>query len=97
MEGVPAKDDKAAKPPVDTVTLTALGNAISVACFIGGTLEKEGLATIASALASKKHTLDPGWTTDRITGGRLNVAKLSHQGTMGTGIHWLCEILAGFC
>lgn len=52
MEGVPAKDDKPAKPPVDTVTLTALGNAISVACFIGGTLEKESLATIASAVAS---------------------------------------------
>ena len=52
LEGVPAKDDKPAKPPVDTVTLTALGNAISVACFIGGTLEKEGLVTIASVLAS---------------------------------------------
>ena len=29
LEGVPAKDDKPEKPPVDTVTLMALGNAIS--------------------------------------------------------------------
>mmetsp|Transcript_55220 Transcript_55220/g.103520 ORF Transcript_55220/g.103520 Transcript_55220/m.103520 type:complete len:694 (+) Transcript_55220:36-2117(+) len=58
LEGVPAKDDKPEKPPVDTVTLMALGNAISVASYIGGTLEKEGLATIASVRT--KWTLVPG-------------------------------------
>ncbi|CAE7527839.1 unnamed protein product, partial [Symbiodinium necroappetens] len=58
LEGVPAKDDKPEKPPVDTVTLMALGNAISVASYIGGTLEKEGLATIAAVRT--KWTSVPG-------------------------------------
>lgn len=48
LEGVEAKDDKEAKPPVDTVTLTALGNAITTAAFVASTLEKEGVAVIAS-------------------------------------------------
>lgn len=48
LEGVPEKDDKPAKPPVDTVTLSALGNAISAATYVAGVLEKEGLAKIAS-------------------------------------------------
>ena len=48
LEGVPAKEEKPAKPPLDTVTLTALGNAISVACSIASSLEKEGLASIAA-------------------------------------------------
>lgn len=67
LEGVPAKDDKAAKPPVDTVTLTALGNAISVACFIGGTLEKEGLATIASVRTKWTSVAGPMKHTPNIT------------------------------
>lgn len=48
LEGVPAKDDKPAKPPVDTVTLSALGNAINAATYAASVLEKEGLAKIAS-------------------------------------------------
>jgi len=67
LEGVPAKDDKPAKPPVDTVTLTALGNAISVACFIGGTLEKESLATIASVRTKWTPVAGPMKHTPNIT------------------------------
>eukprot|EP00928_Gymnodinium_smaydae_P059947 TRINITY_DN4343_c0_g3_i1.p1 TRINITY_DN4343_c0_g3~~TRINITY_DN4343_c0_g3_i1.p1 ORF type:complete len:694 (-),score=221.35 TRINITY_DN4343_c0_g3_i1:194-2275(-) len=48
LEGVPAKDDKPAKTPVDTVTLTALGNAINAAVLTATTIEKEGLAVITS-------------------------------------------------
>lgn len=48
LEGIEAKDDKPAKAAVDTVTLLALGNAISAATFVAGTLEKEGVATIFS-------------------------------------------------
>eukprot|EP00933_Yihiella_yeosuensis_P061270 TRINITY_DN64078_c0_g1_i1.p1 TRINITY_DN64078_c0_g1~~TRINITY_DN64078_c0_g1_i1.p1 ORF type:complete len:694 (-),score=187.01 TRINITY_DN64078_c0_g1_i1:231-2312(-) len=48
LEGVAAKDDKPAKDPVDTVTLSALGNAINGATTIASTLEKEGIAVVAS-------------------------------------------------
>jgi phosphoglucomutase len=48
LEGVPEKDGKPAKPPVDTVTLTALGNAINAAVSVATTLEKEGLVVITS-------------------------------------------------
>merc|ERR1712083_647194 len=47
LEGLPAKDDKPAKPPLDTVTLSALGNAIAVGSFIAGVVEKEGLAKVS--------------------------------------------------
>mmetsp|Transcript_24074 Transcript_24074/g.53306 ORF Transcript_24074/g.53306 Transcript_24074/m.53306 type:complete len:694 (+) Transcript_24074:69-2150(+) len=52
LEGVPERDEKSAKPPVDTVTLSSLGNAISAASLVAGTLEKEGVATI-SAIRTK--------------------------------------------
>jgi len=48
LEGVPEKDGKPAKPPVDTVTLTALGNAINAAVMVATTLEKEELVEVTS-------------------------------------------------
>mmetsp|Transcript_127237 Transcript_127237/g.368380 ORF Transcript_127237/g.368380 Transcript_127237/m.368380 type:complete len:694 (-) Transcript_127237:113-2194(-) len=48
LEGLPERDDKPARPPLDTVTLTALGNAINSAVFVATTLEKEGVAVVTS-------------------------------------------------
>jgi len=66
LEGLPAKDDKPAKPPVDTVTLTALGNAISVGSYIAGVVEKEGLAKI-SAVKTKWSSVSGGQHAPHLT------------------------------
>ena len=67
LEGVPEKDDKPAKPPVDTVTLTALGNAISAAVFTAGSLEKEGLAEISSVKTKWTAVTGPAKRSPNIT------------------------------
>jgi len=59
LEGVPATDDKPAKPALTTVTLSALGNAISAATFIADTLEKEGLCTVTSVKTKWSNVMGP--------------------------------------
>mmetsp|Transcript_42371 Transcript_42371/g.76044 ORF Transcript_42371/g.76044 Transcript_42371/m.76044 type:complete len:694 (+) Transcript_42371:45-2126(+) len=67
LEGIPEKDGKPAKSAVDTVTLSALGNAISTATYIGGTLEKEGLAKIASIKTKWSTVMGPAKHSPHVT------------------------------
>jgi hypothetical protein len=48
LKGVEATEDKAAKEPVDTIRLTALGNSIGAACTVAAKVESDGIGKITS-------------------------------------------------
>mmetsp|Transcript_82281 Transcript_82281/g.172294 ORF Transcript_82281/g.172294 Transcript_82281/m.172294 type:complete len:693 (+) Transcript_82281:100-2178(+) len=67
LEGLPEKDGKPAKAAVDTVVLSALGNAINAAVQTACTLEKEEVAVVMSVKTKFVSVLGPAKRSPNIT------------------------------